>query len=176
MIDFFVKNESENDIETNIAKTAYEKMIDFAKTNRGHFIRYNTKANRMHNDYIPNNDSIELYGRIDENLKKSHENGKIIVSEYSFTREAFKKIITKLGYEDDKILLKKFKEAGYLNHEENKLYRKRKLRKEDSSNTKMYVLYAFDDDLILNDVLGEKAEKLLDDSFDASEEDYDFPF
>ena len=118
---------------------------------------------------------MEVYGRIDKNMNKSYDDNKVIVCEYGFTREAFKKIVLSLGYEDEKVLLKKLKQAGYLNHEQGKMYRKRKLRKDDSSNTNMYVLYEFEDTSAedYNNVK-KTVEEQLDDTF-APTDDEDSP-
>lgn len=173
MINLFIQNEIENDSETDIAKAAHEKLIDFAKTHHGHFTKFNTKHGRLNIDYQDVNDSIEAYGRIDTNMNKAYDDNKVIVGEYGFTREAFKKIVLSLGYEDEKVLLKKLKQAGYLNHEQGKMYRKRKLRKDDSSNTNMYVLYEFKDTSTdEDDNAKEVVEEQLDDTFTPTDDDF----
>ena len=107
------------------------------------------------------------------NMNKAYDDNKVIVGEYGFTREAFRKIVLSLGYEDEKVLLKKLKQAGYLNHEQGKMYRKRKLRKDDSSNTNMYVLYEFKDTSTDEDNnVKEVAEEQLDDTFTPADDDF----
>lgn len=144
ILNFFVENEKENSCERNIAFEAHEKLIEYALSHRGHFIRYVYKKGSAPTEESITPDNIEILGRIDEDIRKKHDKTKTLLNEYCFTREGFKKIVAQLGYEDDTVLLKKLKQAGLLNHEEGKLYRKRKLRPNDCSSTKMYVLYEFD--------------------------------
>ena len=37
------------------------------------------------------NETLEIYGRIDEGKNRTHKNGKTSINEYSFTVDAFKK-------------------------------------------------------------------------------------
>ena len=145
IIDFFVEHEEKDGAEVDIAKEAHEKLIEFARANIGHFIKFSrSKYNKRTDEVMEySNDNIEIFGRIDTGLENIYNESKIIVEEFSFTVNAFKKITRKLGYEDDRVLLKQLKEKGYLNHEQGKLYRKRKLRQTDATATKMYVLYEF---------------------------------
>ncbi|MDY3928428.1 MAG: DUF927 domain-containing protein [Clostridia bacterium] len=165
ILDFFVENEKETSGERNIAFEVYEKLIDYALSNRGHFIRHNHKKNNLPFSETSANDNIEILGRIEECINKKFDDTKTIVNEYCFTREGFKKIVTKLGYEDDMVLLKKLKQAGLLNHEEGKLYRKRKLCQDDCHPTNMYVLYEF-----------EQTPTSFDDFVDISATDVENPF
>lgn len=70
--------------------------------------------------------------------------------EYDDTEAGFKKIISKLGYEDERVLLKRLQQGGYLNHEKDKYSRKRRLRDSDLTSTKMYVIYEFQE-VVTND-------------------------
>ena len=40
ILDLLVDNEKENSVERNIALEAHEKLIEYARSNRGHFLRY----------------------------------------------------------------------------------------------------------------------------------------
>ena len=146
ILDFLVETEQENDTERDIAKDVQEKLIEYAKSNRGQFV---IMKNRGGLSRMPN-DNKELLGRVEVNIDKPYDSERIIKNEYCFTRDGFRKIITKLGYEDEKVLLKKLKQSGYLNHEKDKLYRKRKLMDSDSTATKMYIIYEFQN-IVTND-------------------------
>lgn len=144
ILDLLVDNEKENSVERNIALEAHEKLIEYARSNRGHFLRYSRAKGSI--PYMEGgvNDNMEIYGRINECINKKYDDTRTILNEYCFIGEAFKKIVAKLGYEDVAVLLKKLKQAELLNHESGKLYRKRKLFENDNTTTKMYVLYEFE--------------------------------
>ena len=150
ILEFFIENEKENSQERDIAVEVSEKLINFALSNRGHFVRY-THENGMKTVDNISNETLEIYGRIDEGKNRTHKNGKTSINEYSFTVDAFKKIISKLGYEDDKVLLKKLKQADLLDCEDGKRYRRRKLFQRDNTTTKMYVICEYEEELVFDD-------------------------
>lgn len=142
MLNFFIQNEADNSPERDLAELAYEKLIDFARSNYGHFTKFYHGTKNLSRNNI--SDSMMILGRIDEGLEKTYD-GEKIIGEFCFSANYFGDIVKKLGFEDEKVVLYKLREAGYLNHEKNKLYRKRKLREDDGTTTRMYVLYEFEE-------------------------------
>ena len=144
MLDFFVEKESDTAPNQDIATEAHEKLIDFARSNYSHFTKFYHEKLR---GKIGNNDVINtsVWGRIDLGYEKTYDETRKIVGEFGFTVNSFKEILRKLNYSDEKVVLKKLRDAGYLNHEKGKFYRKRKLRDTDGTSTNMYVLYEFEE-------------------------------
>lgn len=141
MIDFFVANEANTSPDRDLGEIAYEKLIDFAKSNYQHFIKVYHRHPKLSSNSVSNGYST-IWGRIDLNVGKKYRD-KAVANEYCFSVNSFDEIIAKLKFEDKKVVLSKLKAAGYLNHEKGKLYRKRKLRDDDIGSTKMYVIREF---------------------------------
>ena len=83
-------------------------------------------------------------GRI--NTTKVKTTNDKIIGEIEIYYETFKKIVKSLGFEDEKIILSKFKSHGYIDYESGKNYRKRKISPNDAISSRVVVLYLFKDE------------------------------
>lgn len=126
ILNFLVKNEFENSNNRDIAMDAYEKLVGYIHMNHYHFVE--PIKGKLNADEIKNVVNTTIWGKI-ENVrsKKLVVNAVPVVEEVSIYRDKFVEIIHELGYEDEKILLEKFKEKKLLNCEEGRYFRKRKI-------------------------------------------------
>lgn len=112
IINFLVEQQINADTNTDIGLRAYNALRGFVNANIGRFITNGSSA------WYSNTTCL---GKI-EKLPGEGMEVSIIASE-------FPKIMKELKFNNHGLILKKFKALGYLDHEANKLYRKRQITK-----------------------------------------------
>lgn len=157
ILDFLVENEYKNSNNRDIALEAYEKLVDYIHMHHRHFNEFVKNTIKAGN--IKNVENTDLWGKLECVRKKElYVNGNQIVEEVSLYRQKFKDIIQELGYEDDKILLEKFKQKGFLNCENGRFYRKRKMQ-DSGTVERVYVINVFDEEADPDQLEEEKSNK-----------------
>lgn len=155
IVSYFVANVKANNANKDMADEALAKIIEFTNVHRKNFM---IKCKKIFKRFqIDPNYNITTERGLDKVEKIMEEEatasecwGKIIDGsclndtnidiQILFYKERFNKIIKELGFEDAKVVIKKLKEKGYLDHETGKTYRKRKIRSTDPANTHTIVI------------------------------------
>lgn len=133
LVDFLVENEKRTTDTGNSFEEFYDYFISYVRGYIQHFLSKKTKCNGQ-----------EVWGRIsDVKDEKFLPDGKKVIEEITIRRHIFSRIVKKLQYEDEIVVLEHLKKIGYLNCEKDRLYRKRKI---DSVQEKVYVIYVAVDD------------------------------
>lgn len=116
IIKFLVEQQMKADRNTDIGVRAHDALLGYINTNIGSFI---TDESAIWNK------SITCLGKID----KLPDGG----MEVSIPTSEFPKILTRLGFNNPALILKKFKDLGVLKHEAGKNYRKRQITRNGTS-------------------------------------------
>jgi len=115
-----INNEKSSFIDRNIEWTAYDYFIEQYLINRKKFINYQTGVNKSRS-VVTQNASNETWGKYVNNKNISKPD------EISILVDTFKTIMNNGGYDDEKIILKAWKESGILDCEKDRYTRARKL-------------------------------------------------
>lgn len=135
---FLISNEKESSLDRNIEQTAYEHFLQQYAINEKKFIKNRTKNGKT-NHFLTKSDSIETWGTyIDNKGRKVSKPDEICIYP-----DIFRRIMSTGGYEDEKIILKQWKELGILDCEEDRYTRKRKLGS-TGSRVHVYVVKVLD--------------------------------
>ncbi|AWI03112.1 DUF927 domain-containing protein [Clostridium drakei] len=116
--ELIIKNEAENFDDKDISEKAYDILIQVVAKNASKFEKYNENSRFKP---IPPSDR-ESWGIIETKGKRDKEEVRLVV-----ISEIFNKILKEHGFDEPKIVLKKWKEKGMLDYEANKLTRRRKI-------------------------------------------------
>jgi uncharacterized protein (DUF927 family) len=120
ILDILVENEVNNKIQRDIYQKAYEYFLEQVEMNRGKFITEENVINESISTGLKNAKIAPL-----ERWGKINQKGKI--REISILKSKFKSILQEGGFEDETIILKRWKESEWLSAEKDKLYRKRQI-------------------------------------------------
>jgi hypothetical protein len=135
---FLINNEKESSLDRNIEQKAYEYFLQQYAINEKKFIKDHTK-NGKHKGFLTKNDSIETWGTfVDNKDKNSSKQDEICIYPH-----IFKEIMNSGGYEDERIILKQWKETGILDCEEDRFTRRRKLSS-TGGRVQVYVIKVLD--------------------------------
>ena len=117
LLDFFVSHEQESLEDRDISKQAYQYLLEQVALNHHRFsLNYGQLTRGITNFEVV---SQEHWGRLD----RLQDGGR----ELSIIKSAFTQILTEGGFEEPRIILRRWKEEGKLNCEADRLTRKRKL-------------------------------------------------
>ncbi|WP_419877955.1 DUF927 domain-containing protein [Brevibacillus centrosporus] len=126
ILEFLLEMDQENVEGRDLGERAYQYLKQMVIQHQANFIMDGAPASR------------ECWGSI------TRKSGKGV--EVTFMKEPFKKLIHEGGFDDSSVVLGKLKAKGYLDHEANKLTRKRKLDP-DKPRLDVHILM-FDDSLL----------------------------
>lgn len=150
MLDILIGVEKESIEKRNFDKTAIDFIYDFITIN----------INKFSLSYKPQ-------GLINPKEPQAEHWGKIMVSESNIEVEInpviLDKALTKGNFKNAKVVLKQLRDSGHLDHEDNKLYRKRK--NQFGKLAKVYVVIIKNED---EDERFEEINKLLDEIRDSN--------
>ena len=135
LLDFFISHEHDSGEDRDISTQAYLYLLEQVTLNHHRFSRNYGQLTKDISDFEMV--SQEHWGRFDR-LK----GGEL---ELSITKSAFTKILTDGGFEEPRIILRRWKEEGKLNCEADRLTRKRKLSP-TSPRLDLYVIRILDED------------------------------
>lgn len=131
MTEFLAKNESDKLKVGDIAQQALERVFAYISIKIEHFDReFKTKANKTSgNDYIKASHG-DVWGKIiyvasQTQGSPTHDS----TYEVMVNKEIMDKILKDLNYESPNVVIKKWKQKGWLNTEKGKTYRKRVLNR-----------------------------------------------
>lgn len=148
---YFADSLNKNNLDADIADKALSMISEYVNVHEKNFIhKYKAKFKRFQVERgsscngkrcLDNVDKVleadytaqECFGKIIDGdcFKNSPDISRQILIYY----ERFKKIVKALGFEDEGIVLSQMKAKGYLDCENGKNYRKRKIQKNDKSST-----------------------------------------
>lgn len=117
LLEFFILHEQDSLEDRDISAQAYNHLLEQIALNHHRFSRNYGELSQGIADF--ETVSQEHWGRLDQ-LKDGDR-------ELSITKSAFSRILEEGGFEDSKVILRKFKAEGRLNCEADRLTRKRKL-------------------------------------------------
>lgn len=126
ILEFLLEMDQENIEGRDLGERTYQYLKQMVIQYQSHFIMDGVPASR------------DCWGTITRKLGKGVE--------VTFMKEPFKKLIHEGGFDDSSVVLGKLKAKGYLDHEANKLTRKRKLDP-DKPRLDVHILM-FDDSLL----------------------------
>ncbi len=117
-----IKNEAEKLWESDLGETSFERLMSHISTKTDHF------------DIDHQNRSIEylaatrdLWGKITYVSVKESRKVKQPIKEIMINREIMNTILKDLNYESPQVVIRQWKKKGWLNCEDGKTYRKRKI-------------------------------------------------
>lgn len=109
-----LKQFSQIGVEADLGIKAYEQLMQYLSSNQSKFIcQYARRGTSGVYDYSPSH----CQGRIKFDSNNQME-------EVAINAKEFKSIISSLGFESERVLLKNWKEKGWLDYEENKLQKR----------------------------------------------------
>lgn len=142
IMQYFVDKIKNNETNVDMAEVALEKIIEFVSIHSSNFIQVrkefpsNRKQEIVRNCGEENSQrAYECYGKV-EHFSQDKNIAMSIIIIYSKADDIFKQ----LGFEDTTVVLNKLKAKGYLEHEEGKLYRKRKINDSDTKSKSAVVI------------------------------------
>ena len=113
----FLNENLEKKIEKgNSAESAYERLIEKFRANPHHISFKGGDPDKK----------VECWGAYSDKAEVTAD-GKKIIGEYSIRVHLFAKLLKDLGFENKDTILKDFKKFGYLNHEDDRYTRRRKI-------------------------------------------------
>lgn len=169
VIDYFLDNIKQNGINRDIADTAIEKIQEYVHLHKNRFF-YLTGTNA-------HEASGECWGKVIDCEHIKGNNDKRIAEQFTIYYNRFCDILHELNYEDADVVIRALKKKGYLDCEEGKTYRKRKVSNSDASPSKVIVINIFaeseeeTDDETTGITSSYEAEKLPDFLFDEEEKE-----
>ncbi len=109
-----LKQFSQIGVEADLGIKAYEQLMQYLSSNQSKFIcQYARRGTSGVYDYSPSH----CQGRIKFDSNNQME-------EVAINAKEFKSIISSLGFESERVVLKNWKEKGWLDYEENKLQKR----------------------------------------------------
>lgn len=153
ILEFIISNEEQEIEDMNLGLQFYNKFKPYVEMNQKYF--YNKQKRTMRQvDCTLNSIMSGYWGTIQDIAKLDRSIGdKQVIYEVTVLKEKFKDIIKDLGFEEERTILVKLKELGYLDCEQDRFYRKRKATSQQIQN--VYVIYIVNDEADEDEVSNE---------------------
>lgn len=132
ILSYFADNVKKNSENRDIADVALEKILEVVNINKAKFAK---------DSYVCEGEEIQAKGN--ECLGKICQykgNNPDIAEQVVIYYDRFCQIVHDVGFEDEKVVIGKMKEKGYLDCEKGKNYRKRKVNANDAVASKVIVI------------------------------------
>ncbi|SNT19311.1 Uncharcterized protein, DUF927 family [Anaerovirgula multivorans] len=135
ILNLLIEQQDESMENRDIATEAYRYILEQVNVHANKFNKeYKHGGNAEDSEFVPKG---EIWGVISSNKAKEKEINIIPI--------AFEKLLSEGGFSEPKIILKKWKERGWLDFEDGRLTRKRKITKSAVRPIPVYVIKVIDE-------------------------------